>query len=115
MTTNRIAPFIDWTEPALERELLDDITLDVPWSVVERFSSLVRLSGSAEEQQAIDILMTHLRDWDIPHRLYEPEAFISWPLSASVREVGAGTSFRAKTPAMSVSTHGSEVIGPLVY
>jgi hypothetical protein len=55
--------------------------------------------------------------WDeergIPHRLYEPEAFISIPLAAHVR-VGEGT-YRAKTPAMSVSPDGQEITAELVY
>jgi hypothetical protein len=50
MTIDNASPFVVWTEPALERMVLQDVTLDVPWSVVERFASFVRLSGSAEER-----------------------------------------------------------------
>lgn len=113
MTTDTSTSFIDWTDKPVEQGILDDVSLDVPWSVVERFSDLVRSSGSAEERQAFEILMRHLEQWGVPHHLYEPEAFISIPLSASVRV--EERTFRAKTPAMSVSTDGHEVTGELVY
>jgi N-acetylated-alpha-linked acidic dipeptidase len=113
MTVDTTAQLATWTDRSVEQRILDDISLDVPWSVVERFSSLVRSSGSPQERQAFEILMHHLQGWGVPHRLHEPEAFISIPLGAGVR-VGDRT-FHAKTPAMSVSTDGREVMGKLVY
>jgi len=93
--------FTRWSDQGLEKTVQEDISLDVPWSVVERFTGLVRLSGSPEEREGFETLIGHLKEWGIPHRLHEPEAFISIPISASVR-VGDRT-FRAKTPAMSMS------------
>ncbi|HWE64673.1 MAG TPA: M28 family peptidase [Chloroflexota bacterium] len=113
MVTTHPASFVTWSDQALERTLLDQISLTVPWSVVERFSSLVRLSGSPQEREAFTILTRHLDQWGVPYTLHEPEAFISIPLAATVR-VG-DRSFRAKTPAMSVSTGGQEISGELVY
>ncbi len=116
MTLTQSPSLVSWRNPEVERAVLHDISLDVPWSIVERFSSLVRLSGSAEERAAFDILIAHLTEWGIPHTLHEPETFISIPLGASVR--GGGKTFRAKTPAMSVST-GDQVdqgiTGEVVY
>ncbi len=109
-------PFVQWRDPALERKVLDSISLDVPWSVVEKFSTLVRLSGSDEEREAVDTLTQHLRDAGVPYAVYEPECFISIPLSATVRaDEPDGTSYRAKTASMSVSTGGEEISGELVY
>jgi len=114
MTSTR--PFVTWSDPALERELLSQVSLDVPWSVVERFSRLVRLSGSPEERQAVEILTEHLRSWGVPHRLYEPVCFISIPLDATLRSLEpGGKAYRAKTVSMSVSTDGAEITGELVY
>ncbi len=116
MTLTQSPSLVSWRNPEVERAVLHDISLDVPWSIVERFSSLVRLSGSAEERAAFDILIAHLTEWGIPHTLHEPETFISIPLGASVR--AGGKTFRAKTPAMSVST-GDQVdqgiTGEVVY
>ena len=113
MSLHSPASFVTWADPDLERALLRDIALDVPWAVIERFASLVRLSGSPEERVAVDILARHLAQWGVPYHLHEPEAFISIPLGASVR--ARGTTYRAKTPAMSVSTGGQEITGELVY
>lgn len=100
----------------LQSTLLESISLDVPWDIVERFSKIVRLSGTEEERQAIDLLRSRLSQWGVPHTLHEPEAFISIPLSASLRLEGAnGETFRAKTPAMSISTDDGEVSAELIY
>ena len=110
---SRTADITGWTDAALEGRLLDAVSLKVPWRVVEDFSKLTRLSGSPEERRAFEILMRHLEKWGVPHRLHEPLCFISIPGPAAVRcnEVR----YRAKTPAMSVSTGGDEVTGELVY
>ena len=105
-----VKPFVQWKDEALEQGLLGNVSLDVPWSVVEKFSTLTRSSGSAEEREAIDTLIGHLKSWGVPHTLYEPECFISIPLKATVRSAeSGGQSYRAKTPAMSVSTDGKEI------
>src|SRR5690606_5397518 len=105
-----------WTDPELEREIVDAISLDVPWKLIEDFSTLHRLSGSEDERRAIELIIEQLKEAGIPYTLYEPECFISIPLEASVRTLGPdGRSFRAKTPAMSVSTDGEEIVGELVY
>jgi hypothetical protein len=111
-----VKSFVQWKDEKQEQALLDSISLDVPWSVVEKFSTLTRTSGSAEERQAIEVLMGHLKSWGVPHTLYEPECFISMPLKATVRVAEPdGKSYRAKTAAMSVSTDGEEITGELVY
>jgi N-acetylated-alpha-linked acidic dipeptidase len=105
-----------WADPALEREVLESISLDAPWAAVERFSTLVRLSGSAQEREAVDYLIDKLSAWGVPHTLHEPTCFISIPLAATLRvDEEDGTRFRAKTVAMGVSTDGEEVTGDLVY
>ena len=100
----------------LETALLNSISLDAPWDIVEKFSKIVRLSGTREEREAVDMLIGYLESWGVPHTLHEPDAFISIPLGASLRLVGEhGKSFRAKTPSMSISTGDAEVEGELVY
>jgi N-acetylated-alpha-linked acidic dipeptidase len=105
-----------WRDVALERDVLQSISLDAPWAAVERFSTLVRLSGSPEEREAVDFLITQLQSWGVPHQLHEPTCFISIPLEATVRvDEPDGKRFRAKTVAMGVSTDGKEISGELVY
>src|SRR5579875_724530 len=105
--------FVTWSDPSLEREVLDAVSLDVPWKLVERFSELVRTSGSAEERQAVEAITGELDKAGVPYRLHTPECFISVPLRASVK-VGDKT-YRAKTVAMSVSTGEPGITGELVY
>ncbi len=113
MTTQTSKSLAAFNNPDLERAILDDISLTLPWAIIERFSSLVRSSGSKEEREAIDLLRAHLTEWGVPHQLHEPECFISIPLKAHVRL--GDTTYHAKTPAMSVSTGGEEISGELVY
>lgn len=113
MATAPTATFVATTDTSTETDIVEAISLDTAWDVLERFSSLTRSSGSKEEREAFEILRGHLQEWGVPHQLHEPETFISIPLGASVR-VGDKT-FRAKTPAMSVSTGGQEITGELLY
>jgi hypothetical protein len=114
MQTNTTSFLPNATE--LEAEILDSVSLDTPWPIVEKFSKIIRLSGTEEEREAIELLRAELDRFGISHTLYEPDAFISIPLEASVTLEGEnGKSFRAKTPAMSVSTGDEAVTGELVY
>jgi hypothetical protein len=100
----------------LEQQMLDQVSLDTPWPVIEAFAGLVRTSGSAEERAALQILMDKLGSWGVPFTLHEPTCFISVPLEATVRIAGdRSRAYRAKTSAMSVSTDGAEIEGELVY
>lgn len=105
-----------WSDQALEKKLLDSISLDAPWPTIERFANLVRLSGSEEERTAVEDLRTQLTAWGVPHTLHEPVCFISLPLEAAVRVAAVGgKQYHAKTTAMSVSTDWRELAGELVY
>ena len=113
---DRLTEIVQWSDTTLERAVLDSVSLDVPWPLVEEFSELVRLSGSADERHAVGLIMRELERAGVPHRLYEPECFISIPLEASVRlDEPGGARYRAKTVAMAVSTDGAEITGKLVY
>jgi len=116
MSTGQKQSALQTGNQEIERRLLDDISLDTPWPVIEAFAGLVRTSGSAEERAALEILTDKLSAWGVPFQLHEPTCFISVPLAATVRVVGQqGRSFRAKTSAMSVSTGGEEIEGELIY
>jgi len=114
MTVVAQKPISAWKDEPLERAILDEVSLDTAWPVIEAFSSLVLLSGSAQEREAFDLLAHHLAAWGVPYTLHEPELFISIPLTATVRDPVSGTSFRAKTSAMSRPTNG-EIEAGLVY
>ena len=85
-----------------KRPLLDALDPAEPWSLIERFTSLVRESSSEDERSAFDYLAGRLSALGIPHTMHMPELFLSVPVRASLA-VG-DRSFRAKTPAFSIST-----------
>ncbi len=115
MTANT-ATLTGWSQPEVEQQILDSINLDTAWPVVEQFSEIVRLSGSEEERKAFEILIGHLKEWGVPYTLHEPECFISWPISATLRTLGNdGKTYFAKTTSMSISTDGKEIEAELVY
>jgi len=55
-----------------EKKMLDDISAEEPWALVEKFSSIVRPSATPEERKAIDYLLGRMDALGIPYTLYEP-------------------------------------------
>ncbi|MBX5446780.1 MAG: hypothetical protein IRZ30_16600, partial [Sphaerobacter sp.] len=54
---DRLAAITQWTDPELEREIVDAVSLDVPWKLIEDFSTLHRLSGSEDERRAVELII----------------------------------------------------------
>jgi hypothetical protein len=99
-------------EPALsgiERALYDEISTEVPWSLVERFSELERVSGSEEEVEAAEYITSRLEEFGVNYDRYDPELYLSIPEDASL--TAAGESFDA---VKTVSFGGGSAAGELV-
>jgi hypothetical protein len=79
----------------LERRLLDAVSLDAPWELVETFSRMPRWMPE-DVNRGADAIVERLRRHGVPVTVHEPEIFLSVPLSASV-EAG-GVTHRAKPP-----------------
>jgi hypothetical protein len=104
-----------WKDPH-EETVTAAVSLDMPWALVERFSTLVRESGSKAERRGVDYLTKHLSKWGVPHTLHEPELLISLPRRARLEVLAPERRvLAAKTPAMSLSTDGRWQRGPLTY
>ena len=93
------------------RDAIDDITLDEPWSLIERFTTL-RREHPDDVQTASDEIVARLRKHDVPVEVHEPVVFLSLPGKASVKAGNA--TLRAKPMAMSVA-HPNGLTAPLVY
>ncbi|MBV8913609.1 MAG: M28 family peptidase, partial [Acetobacteraceae bacterium] len=78
-----------------ERRFLDQVNLDMPWSLVEQFSRMPRWRPE-DVNAAADVIAARLHELGVPHTVFEPELYLSIPLSASVEAGGA--TFRAKPP-----------------
>lgn len=95
----------------IESDVLSEISLDEPWSLVEAFAEMPRWRPE-DVNRGADEIVGRLMRLGIPVEVYEPEIFLSIPLSASVET--AGGKHRAKPSSMSVSVPDG-VAGELVY
>lgn len=95
----------------LETRLLESVSLDAPWALVESFAGLHRWKPE-DVNTAGEMIGERLRKLGIPFMMHSPEIYLSVPLDASVE--AEGTVFRAKPPSMTISApEGIE--GELVY
>ena len=105
-----------WKDETLESQILDEIAIDEPWSLLERFNTLTRLSGSEDEAKAVEYIADKLTKWGVPHEVHQPKCLISWPGRATLRTTGSsGRSYTVKTTAFSPATDGREVTAELIY
>jgi hypothetical protein len=95
---------------ASERRFLDEVSLDMPWSLVETFAAMHRWRPE-DVNRAVDVLVQRLRGAGVPVEVHEPEIYLSIPLGASVSAGGA--TYRAKPPSSSLSVPGGRT-GKLV-
>jgi len=89
---------------------LQSVSLDLPWSLIERFSTLKR-EHPDDVRTGSDEIVSRLRAAGVPVTVDDPELYLSLPGAASVA-VGS-TTVRAKPMAMSRPTAGLQA--PLVY
>jgi N-acetylated-alpha-linked acidic dipeptidase len=89
------------------------VRIDEAWELVEKFSHLVRESGTGDEALAVEYIAGRLSEWGIHHTLHHPELLISLPRRASLK-VGQST-YKAKTPSMAMSTPDAGVVADVVY
>jgi peptidase M28-like protein len=103
-------------DEALEREALAELSLAEPNALLERFSTLVRESGSADERTAAEYIVSRLRALGVPTEVFTPDLFLSVPRRSELRIGGdAGSTIESRPPAFSLSTNGSEINGDVVY
>jgi hypothetical protein len=94
-----------------QKAALADVTLDEPWSLIERFTTL-RREHPDDVRRAAEEIVSRLKKHGVPVDVHDPELFLSLPGQASVR--ASGVTFRAKLMAMSVA-YPSGRSAPLAY
>jgi hypothetical protein len=97
-----------------EARLLADVSVDVGWSLIERFATLNRESGSADESAAADYIVSQLQRLRIPHDVHQPQLYLSLPRSASV-DLPGGVTLKGKPPAFAASTGPEGLTAPIVH
>jgi hypothetical protein len=96
-----------------EREVVDSVRLDDAWDLVERYSTLVRESGTEQELEAVRSITAKLDAWSVPYTLHAPELLISLPRRASLSV--EGRHYVVKTPSMARSTRADGESAPIIY
>ena len=87
------------TITATEQRFLDDISLDMPWALVETFATMHRWMPE-DVNKAADVMVARLRAAGVPVEVHAPEIYLSIPLSASV--TAETIAYRAKPPSSSL-------------
>ena len=106
-----------YRDAALEQQARDAIRLEEPRALLERFSTLVRESGTPQEATAARYIVARLRALGIPVTLHEPELYISLPDRATLEvTTPAGTrTVRARPPSMARATGDVPVEAEICY
>ena len=95
-----------------ERDLVEAVSADEPWALVERFAELTRVSGTEDERLAADYLRERLDELGVPNTTHSPDLYLSTPEGASIRSADGWVSETVKTVSFSSS---ATVTGDLVY
>jgi len=101
---------------AREKQLLEEVSKELPNAVLERFATLVRESGSEDERIAASFISERLQELGVPYSVHRPPLYLSLPRGASLEVTSPmEREVRAKTPAFSVSTGDEWVEGEMVH
>jgi hypothetical protein len=98
---------------AAESEILDQITLDAPWSLVESFAGMQRWRPE-DVNTGADLIVQRLRALGIPVEVHEPTVFLSVPNGDGAWIMLDGERHRAKAPS-SAFVVPQGVTGEMVY
>ena len=106
-----------FTDHDLEAAARAAIGLDEPRALLDRFKTLVRESGTADEHTAGHYLVERLQAFGVPVTLHTPDLYISLPERATLTVAGVeGTQLMAaRPPSMARSTGDEPVEGDLYY
>ncbi|MFB6149244.1 MAG: M28 family peptidase [Halobacteriales archaeon] len=104
-------------EPSLdtfERTLYEEVSADEPWALVEEFSELERVSGSADEKAAARYITDRLDAHGVDYERYDPELWLSIPHEATLRATAPVEETFDAVKTISFSESGT-VSGEVVY
>ncbi|MDH4064376.1 MAG: peptidase M28, partial [Acidobacteriota bacterium] len=110
--------FTPFTDAALEADARAAIRLEEPRALLDRFVTLVRESGTADEETAGRYIVDRLKALGVPVTLHRPELYISNPVRAELTAVDAAGNSRAlhaRPPAMARATGDAPVEGEVCY
>ena len=103
------------TRRDLEEALLDALSPEAPWSLIEHFANQnwIRESGSEDERKSAQYISDQLSRFGVEHTVHTPELFLSVPVRS--RLVAGGREFHAKSPAFSANTPPEGLTGEAIF
>jgi hypothetical protein len=106
-----------FSDGAVEAAARAAIALDESRALLDRFSTLVRESGTRDEETAGRYIVARLQALGIPVTLHTPDLYISVPERAEIDVQGTGGSrtVRARPPAMARATGDEGVAAEVCY
>jgi hypothetical protein len=105
-----------WLEDPLVKETLSNISVDRMWELVTYFAALNRDSGKSDEHRACQYVADQLRSEGIPVEVYEFDAYLSHPVSASLVVFSPiHHQFHVLTHSFSGNTPPNGVIGEIAF
>ena len=84
-----------------------------PGALIEHFNDLIRESGSEAEHKAAAYIASQLETFGIPHRVYEPDLFLSVPISGTLR--AGNETFETRPLSFSISTPPEGITAEVIY
>jgi N-acetylated-alpha-linked acidic dipeptidase len=105
-------------DEALEAAAREAVRLDESKALLETFVTLVRESGTPDEEVAGRYIADRLKALGVPFTLHEPEIFLSNPVRAELQVLTSGAAARvlhARPPAMARSTGDDAVEAEVCY
>ncbi|HVJ53370.1 MAG TPA: M28 family peptidase [Aliidongia sp.] len=93
------------------QRILDEVSIDLPWRLVEEFAVLPRCLPE-DVNRGADRIAAHLAAEGVPVTMHDAEIYLSIPLHAEVR--AGGKVFRGKPPSYSTSCPDG-IEGELIY
>jgi N-acetylated-alpha-linked acidic dipeptidase len=94
-----------------ETEILDQVTMEEPWGLVESFATFKR-EHPDDVNRGMDEVVARLGRHGVPATVHTPSLYLSLPGAARVE--ASGVTYRAKPPAYATDARGG-VTAPLVY
>lgn len=110
---------MEWIHDLADSETLargrDAVALNEGWALIERFTTLIRESGSADERTAAEYIAARLRYLGIEPIVHDPALYLSVPEACELELLGdGGGPLPCKVPAFSRSTSPEWVEGEVV-
>jgi peptidase M28-like protein len=104
-------------DESLEAAACGAVRLDEPRALLDRFNSLVRESGTPDEDTAGQYIVDRLRALGVPVTLHTPDLYISLPERSVLRVTSADGEHlvTSRPPSFARSTGGEELAGEICY